>query len=144
MKTVASRLMLGAALLIVAGLVLGFASAGGAQSHRSYANAKTLLTQAGMDHVRGIQHPSRHAIVSLPLALRGCAAWLRGASLSGYINALVCDSHTSALEAQAYIVKTGHLDGSGLETAINDNLFFIVIAPTQHTADRLTAAVSGT
>ena len=81
--------------------------------------------------------------MSLPLALRGCAAWLRGASLSGYINALVCDSHTSALEAQAYIVKTGHLDGSGLETAINDNLFFIVIAPTQHTADRLTAAVSG-
>jgi hypothetical protein len=144
MKTTASRLLLGAVLLVVAGLVLGFASEGSARVHRSYADAETLLAQAGMEHVRGVSHPSRHAIVSLPLALRGCAVWLRGASLDGYINALVCDSHTSALEAQAYIVKTGHLGGSGLETAINDNLFCIVIAPTQRAADRLTSAVSGT
>src|SRR5690349_9619626 len=101
MRTTASRLLLGAVLLVVAGFVLGFASEGNAPVHRSYTDAETLLAQAGMDHVRGVSRPSRHTVASLPPALRGCAAWLRGASLDGYINALVCDNHTSALEAQA-------------------------------------------
>ena len=129
--------------MVVAGLVLGFESQGSDGSHQSFGDARTLLAQAGMDHIRGVEHPSAQAVASLPLALRGCAAWLRGASLTGYINALVCDSHTSATEAQAYIVKSGHLGGSGLETVVNGNLFFIVIAPTQPTADRLTADVAG-
>ena len=143
MKTTASRLVLGGVLFVLTFLVLGFASEGAASPHRTYADADALLTHAGMRHIRGVQHPSRQAVASLPLALRGCGVWLRGASLTGYINALVCDSHTSALEAQSYIVKTGHLGGNGMDTAVSGNLFFIVIAPTGPAADRLTSVVSG-
>ena len=144
MKTVASRLVLGGVLFIAAFLVLGFASEGAASPHRTFADARALLTHAGMEHLRGVSQPSWREIHSLPLALRGCATWVRGASLNGYINALVCNSHTSALVAQAYIVKTGRLSGSGMDTAVNGNLLFIVIAPTGPGADRLTTAVSGT